>query len=247
MTQAIDRTRPADGAKWKFDGQVAAAFDDMLSRSIPDYATMRRLVLDLGSRFVQPHTDIVDLGCSRGTGLAPFVDKFGVKVRRYFGFDESAAMVQAAADHFQGYTNVNLVRIIQHDLRLGLPAGILPSVILSVLTLQFLPVEYRQRLIADAFQSLRPGGVLVLVEKVLGPDADADRLLVRSYYDLKRANGYTQDQIESKRKSLEGVLSPLTAAANVAMLQAEGFRVSQFWQALNFAGWLAVKPENKNG
>jgi hypothetical protein len=41
---------------------------------------------------------------------------------------------------------------------------------------------------------------------------------------------------------LQGVLVPLTAAGNESMLRAEGFRVQQFWQALNFAGWLAVKP-----
>jgi tRNA (cmo5U34)-methyltransferase len=83
---------------------------------------------------------------------------------------------------------------------------------------------------------------MIVVEKILGGDSAADRLLVDAYYATKRANGYTTDEIETKRKSLQGVLVPLTAEGNIAMLRAEGFKVSQFWQALNFASWLAVKP-----
>jgi tRNA (cmo5U34)-methyltransferase len=242
----IDRTRPADGARWKFDSQVAAAFDDMLARSIPDYATMRQLVLELGSQFVSKSADVLDLGCSRGSGLSPFIDRFGASARRYIGLDESPAMVAAARDRFELYVDVGLVDIRQYDLRIGLPICS-PSLILSVLTLQFVPVEYRQRIINEAFRVLQPGGAMILVEKILGDDASTNRLLVDLYYGLKRGNGYTQDQIDAKRKSLEGVLVPLTAAGNVALLESEGFRVSPFWQAINFVGWLAVKPEIHNG
>ena len=62
-------------------------------------------------------------------------------------------------------------------------------------------------------------------------------------YNTKLGAGYSFDQIAAKRKSLEGVLVPLTAVGNVSMLEAEGWKVSQFWQHLNFAGWLAVKPK----
>jgi tRNA (cmo5U34)-methyltransferase len=241
MSATIDRTRPADGAKWKFDGQVAAAFDDMLARSIPDYATMRQLVFDLGSRFVRPHTHVVDLGCSRGAGLAKFVDRFGAEVR-FVGLDESPEMVAAATEMYAGWTDCGVVQIRQHDLRIGLPS-LIPSLVLSVLTLQFIPVEYRQRIVADIFRMLRPGGAFVLVEKIIGGDADSNSLLVDSYYDLKRRNGYSQDQIDAKRKSLEGVLVPMTAASNVAMLEAEGFHAVPFWRALNFAGWIGIKPK----
>lgn len=241
MTTTIDQTRPADGAKWAFNAEVTAVFDDMLRRSIPDYETMRRLTLDLGSRFVQEGTDIVDLGCSRGAALQPFVDRF-CSSNRYVGLDESAPMVQAARQRFRPLVNSGVVDIRQHDLREGLPAGLRPSLTLAVLTLQFVPIECRQRVVADVFRMTRPGGAFIVVEKVLGADAAADRVLVDTYYAIKRANGYTEDQIDAKRKSLQGVLVPLTAKGNEQLLRAEGFRVQQFWQALNFASWIAVKP-----
>jgi tRNA (cmo5U34)-methyltransferase len=226
--------------KWAFDKDVATCFADMLRRSIPDYDTMRRLVLDVGSHFAQPRTTILDVGCSRGDGLAPFIDRFGAG-NRYVALDASEPMVDACRERLAGWIDNGLLDVRHHDLRSGLPP-VAPSLILSVLTLQFVPVECRQRIVADAYRLLRGGGALVLVEKVLGSDAAGERLLVDTYHALKRANGYSADDIEAKRLSLKGVLVPLTAEANEQMLRAEGFHVVPFWRALNFAGWFAVKP-----
>jgi len=53
---------------------------------------------------------------------------------------------------------------------------------------------------------------------------------------------HPQEQIASKRKSLEGVLVPITARWNEDMLKAAGFRkIDCFWRNLNFAGWIAIK------
>lgn len=62
------------------------------------------------------------------------------------------------------------------------------------------------------------------------------------YYDLKREHRYTEEQIRDKRKSLEGVLVPVTESWNLDLLHTAGFKkVECFWRYLNFAGWLAVK------
>jgi tRNA (cmo5U34)-methyltransferase len=241
MSEAQTSVGHRPEGKWAFDKNVTDVFTDMLRRSIPDYHTMRRLVFDLGSAFVSNNTDVLDIGCSRGDGLLPFIDRFGAH-NRYVALDESGPMVAACRERFKGWINNGLLDVRRHDLRNGLPPN-MPSLILSVLTLQFVPIEFRQRIVADAYSILRPGGAMVIVEKVLGPDAAADRLFVDAYYTIKRENGYSADDIEAKRLSLQGVLVPLTADANAAMLRAEGFRVQQFWQALNFAGWLAIKPK----
>lgn len=68
-----DNTNPT-GA-WEFNGEVAACFANMLERSIPDYRSMRALVYNAGERFVKPDTLIVDVGCSTGLAVEPFVTK----------------------------------------------------------------------------------------------------------------------------------------------------------------------------
>ena len=53
-----DNVKP--GEKWEFNDEVARCFKNMLERSIPDYQSMRALSYELGTRFVQPDTLIVD-------------------------------------------------------------------------------------------------------------------------------------------------------------------------------------------
>jgi tRNA (cmo5U34)-methyltransferase len=108
--------------------------------------------------------------------------------------------------------------------------------------LQFTPIEYRQRIVQDIYDSTLPDGALILVEKVIGASSRIDNDMVSLYYALKANNGYSQEQIERKRLSLEGVLVPVTAKWNEELLHTAGFgRVDCFWRWMNFAGWLAIK------
>ena len=55
-------------------------------------------------------------------------------------------------------------------------------------------------------------------------------------------NGVGRIQIADKRKSLEGVLVPITAKWNENLLKECGFKqIDCFWRCLNFAGWVAIK------
>lgn len=222
--------------RWDFDDDVTAVFDDMLERSIPQYNIMRQSVIDIGLQYVQPDTWVIDLGCSRGEALAPFVDQ--CKDNRFLGIEVSEPMMLASRYRFAGNEKV----VIRHaDLRTHYPQE-KASVTLSILTLQFIPIEYRQRLIQQMYDNTVSGGVVILVEKVLGATASIDALMVELYYRLKGANGYTQEQIERKRLSLEGVLVPVTATWNVELLQQAGFRQTDcFWRWMNFAGWIAIR------
>lgn len=232
-----DEVKPQGRSTWQFDQEVADSFDDMLSRSIPEYETMRDLCFSLGSRFVKPGTSVIDLGCSRGEALAPFVYRFG-SANSYVGIEVSEPMVEAAIERFRGHPNVE---ILDQDLRSGMQFGS-ASLYLSVLTLQFVPIEYRQNLLATVYESLVPGGAFIFVEKILGETAEINEAFVGCYYEEKRAKDYSWEDIDRKRLSLEGVLVPVTASMNEAFLKSAGFtHLDCFWRALNFAGWIAVK------
>ena len=226
--------------KWVFDGEVARVFNDMLERSIPQYRVMRAACLDLGRRYVRSGAAIVDLGCSRGEALAPYVALYG-QANRYVGVEVSEPMLAAARERFAAERKAGLVEIAACDLRTDYP-DTYACLTLCVLTLQFVPIEYRQRVLARIFEHTVAGGALILVEKVLGATARLDTDQVALYYDLKRANGYTQEEIDRKRLSLEGQLVPVTAKWNEDLLRAAGFtEVDCFWRWMNFAGWIAVK------
>jgi len=226
--------------KWDFDNDVTNCFEDMLQRSIPQYDVMRESVFEIGKKFVKNGTYILDLGCSKGSALEPFVEKFK-NDNKYIGIEVSEPMLNAAKEKFKEYVENNIVEIKKIDLRHDYPI-VNSSLVLSILTLQFVPIEYRQNIVQKIYSNMIEGGALVLVEKVLGNTAEIDNTLVDLYYNTKYKNGYSYEQIERKRLSLEGVLVPITAKWNEEILKNAGFnKVDCFWRFLNFAGWIAIK------
>lgn len=233
-------------AHWTFDSSVADVFDDMLARSIPQYDVMRRAVFDLGSRYVQRRTAIVDLGASRGEALLPFLKRYGVG-NSYVAIEISPPMLDALRGRFKGWEceqfigGPPIVDIRALDLRRDYPTTP-ASVTLAVLTLQFVPLEYRSTILRRAYESTIAGGALLVVEKVLSPSRRTHDDFVAIYHASKAAAGYSEDEIARKALALEGVLVPITAAMNEQYLREAGFSsVECFWRWMNFAGWIAVK------
>jgi tRNA (cmo5U34)-methyltransferase len=240
LDKSVDQLMFAEGGRWKFDRHVTDVFENMLARSIPQYDTMRALVFDLGATLVQPGTSIIDIGCSKGDALAPFVRQFGA-ANRYIGVELSEPMLEAARHRFANLIDQGILDIRRLDLRTEYPPE-KASLTLAVLTIQFTPVEYRQRIMQRVARQTLSGGGVIFVEKVLGSSARCEELLAGRYYALKAANGYTAEQIERKRLALEGVLVPAAARWNEDLLREAGFeQIECFWRWCNFAGWIAIK------
>lgn len=220
--------------QFSFDGEVSACFDDMLSRSVPDYDNMRALVHAVGANYAGKGSTVVDIGSSLGRAYGPFAMD-GANV---ISCDESESMVERQRELYGDLPNVD-IRLC--DVTTDYPRE-RADLVLCVLTLQFVPVEQRQRIIASMSASLKPGGAAIVVEKLLGGTAHVESLLVREHYGAKAENGYTPEQVESKRKALAYKMAPLTESANRELLLSNGFsHVECFWRHLNFAAFLAVK------
>lgn len=225
-------------AQWEFDESVTAVFEDMLNRSIPQYGVMRKLCTDIAAQYHQPGGIIYDLGCSKGDALVSFFDRFGGS-SQYIGLEVSKPMIEAVR---QRTANLKpYVRIEERDLRDPMTFTN-ASVMLSVLTLQFVPINYRQKIIDEVYAGLNPGGCFILVEKVMGETTTIDRGMIACYHKMKEVNGYSKHEIDRKAMSLEGVLVPVTDSMNRSLLAKAGFRhVDCFWRYMNFTGYVAVK------
>lgn len=227
--------------KWEFNEEVTQCFDEMLMRSIPAYTDMRDLVHKIGEHYVTRSTAIVDIGCSTGEAVKPFIREHGAQ-NQFKLFDVSEPMLDECKRRYAGWMENGIVDVQNFDIRNGVPEHIFASLELSILTLQFTPIEYRQKIVQSIYNTLIGGGAFILVEKVLGNTYDLDSVMIDEYYAIKAENAYTEEQISAKRKSLEGVLVPITADWNEQMLRNAGFKqVDCFWRYLNFAGWVAVK------
>lgn len=228
--------------KWEFDKDVTDVFPDMLSRSIPSYENMRELIYRMARNFVKEGTNVLDIGCSTGIASELLIQNFGSKCN-FLLTDISLPMLEKCRAKYAKEIQDGYVNVKYSDLRENLPVKGC-SLIMSCLTIQFTPIEYRQHIFQNIYESLEPGGALILVEKVMGNSNDIDQVLVKEYYDIKRDNQYSEEQIKSKRKSLEGSLVPLTIDMNEWLLEMSGFRkVDTFWRYLNFVALVAIKEK----
>jgi len=227
-------------ADFSFGAKVASVFDDMLDRSVPFYGEMQRMIAEVAVDFAVDGTNIYDLGCSTGTTLLNLASAVGPKVK-FIGLDNSEEMLKRcrgklAEHHFQ-----HEHELICADLNQGLNVQN-ASMVLMVLTLQFVRPLHRDSLIKTILQGLNENGCLILVEKVLGEDSIFNRLFIKYYYDLKKRHGYSQMEIAQKREALENVVVPYKLLENREMLLRAGFRYCDvFFKWYNFCGLIAVK------
>ena len=240
-----DNHIPSPTGKWTFDASVTEHFDVMLQNSIPSYDTMRSLTFQLGKHFVQPGTNVIDVGSSRGAALQPFVDmdSLGQVRPNLYALEISEPMLEVLRDRFKNKAHVH---VMPYDLRkIDSLTPFQPqsaSVVLSILTILFTPLDYRLKILNAIYDSLRPGGAFLFVEKVLGNSHAINEVMIEQYYELKAANGYSYEDIQRKRASLEGVQVMMTADWTENMLKSVGFKqVDVFYRHLNFCGWIAVK------
>jgi len=230
------------GKEWSFNEDVANVFDDMLGRSIPGYENMRDTVIRMISPIVTNGGHILDLGCSHGEMIAKLIKDLGSSMYvNYVGIDSSTAMVSKARKRFADDERVTIVHGNIADAEMQ---RLRYDSILSILTLQFIPIEHRQDILKQIHDALTPNGCFILVEKVLGESSIGQDHLVSVYHQMKKDNGYSEEQVEAKRASLQNVLVPLRASENIRMLKSAGFSVVQpFWQNLNFIGIYASKEK----
>lgn len=224
-----------------FDERVAAVFEDMISRSVPGYTTIVDMIGKLAERYCQPQTNIYDLGCSLGAAslaMARSVDKPGVRI---VAVDNSAAMLQGLTEKLQKASPQGIeIETRCEDIN-GIEISNASVVVLNF-TLQFIDPDRRQSLIKRISEGMVSGGVLIVSEKILFPDAQLNELFIDLHHRFKQAMGYSELEISRKRSALEQVLIPEKIETHRQRLQQAGFESIDLWfQCFNFASLVAFK------
>ncbi|MDW7643476.1 MAG: carboxy-S-adenosyl-L-methionine synthase CmoA [Desulfuromonadales bacterium] len=227
---------------FSFNEQVVRVFDDMIGRSVPLYRENIRRQAQLAARYYQPGSRIYDLGCSNGNLGLCLCQELAAVPFDMIAVDNSAPMLDAYQSRLQDHARQEDVQLLLGDVR-EIPLAN-ASVIIVNLTLQFLPLTDRTALIGRIYEALRPGGILLLTEKVVHADAAFDAMQQEFYYRFKKENGYSQLEISQKREALENVLIPETLEDHVQRLRAAGFIRMDVWlKWFNFASLIGQKED----
>lgn len=228
----------AQAGDFVFDDAVAAVFPDMIKRSVPGYPAIINMIQLLAEEYAQAGSTLLDLGCSLGASTAALALGSADRDCQVTGIDNAPAMLERAQAMLS--SRHPGIQWVCADVR-QVPIEDASVVVLNF-TLQFLPLADRLELLKRIKAGLRPGGILILSEKISGQDAVADALLTEMHHAFKRANGYSQLEISRKRTALENVLVPETLEAHQARLREAGFSRSDPWfQCFNFMSLVARK------
>lgn len=237
----FDRKVPV--GDFTFNKKIANVFDDMLNRSVPLYGEVQRMLIELAVNFIQPKTNVYDLGCSTGTTLirlSNYLKEMGQRSINLVGLDSSSAMLAKTRENLRKNKVTNYI-LYRHDLNECFKFKNASCVFLNW-TLQFVRPVSRPMLLKSIYDGLNREGVLLLMEKIIGKDSMLARLYIDLYHNFKKRQGYSDLEIMKKREALENVLVPYRLDEDCELLERAGFsKVDIFFKWYNFAGFIAVK------
>jgi tRNA (cmo5U34)-methyltransferase len=234
--------QPGPVTDFVFDDRVAAVFTDMINRSVPGYGTILTMIGTFAERYAQPGSRCYDLGCSLGG--ATFAMRREIKATlqdcNIIAIDNSPAMIARCRDILQHEPDGVPVTLQCADIR---DAEIRDaSLVVLNFTLQFVAPSERAALMQKIYDGMKPGGMLVLSEKIHFEDPELNALFIDLHHRFKEQNGYTRTEIAGKRAAIENVLVPETLRAHEARIRDAGFTSFAVWfQCFNFASMVAVK------
>lgn len=212
---------------WTFDdGELSRDFDAYVREQLPFYDLATLAVADIVRLHLPPGGVVVDMGASTGNVGRAIAGVLEDRMGTLFAVEPSAEM----RANYRGPGEV--VGLKAQDFSAEDWGG--ADVIVSFLTLAFVPPVERRPLIRRWIEGVQPGGAVVVVERVQAEPALLCRHLIHA---AKARSGSTEADLLSKEVAIAGVLRPLAAD----LLPALGG--SLFFAYGDFRGYVIEVPE----
>jgi len=226
----------SDVKAFEFNENVARVFQDMISRSVPGYELLLRMIGLYASVFVQDRSNIYDLGCSLGEVSRIVEEQTRHLDCNIIAVDNSPSMISKCKQQSESRE----IQWICDDIQAIEICN--ASMVALNLTLLFIVQDKRQTLLSSIAKGLNPGGVLVLSEKVLLEDGLENERMVQLHQAFKKTQGYSDLEISQKRTALENVLIPDHQGVHCQRLKEAGFsEIYLCFRCFNFVSYLAIK------
>ncbi len=223
--------------QFEFDESVASVFDDMLSRSVPFYNEVQKLIISLILTQQVDKKKVLDLGSSTAKFLLELHSKMDAKMSLK-GIDNSYAMLKRAEQKCYAFgANIELSYADMLEYNYSNE-----EIVVANYTLQFIRPIQRTNLVKNIAKGMLDNGVFIFSEKVVFKDKKLDKNCIDIYYKYKKEQGYSEYEIAQKREALENVLIPFTIEENIQMCKDAGFKeVNTLFQWANFVTFVAKK------
>lgn len=206
---------------WTFDTPaVASAFDRHVREQLPWYDMLTGIVCHIVRHYAPERGRIYDIGASTGNigrNLAQLID---TRELDFIAIESSASMAAA----YNGPGHLIYADAATHRFR---PF----DVAILFLTMMFIPPDRRAELLRNLRNSVRPGGVIIVCDKMEAGSGYPATVLWRIALAGKYAASVAPEQIIEKELSLAGVQRPIKP-------DLLGEDAVEFFRMGEFAGYL---------
>ncbi len=221
-------------AHWTFESSaVAKRFDAHVREQLPWYDHLLGCIEHFGAHYIPMNGLVYDIGASTGN--------VGRKLGPYLVDRDADLVAIEASQEMARLWKFPGVRCGRGSATLecadALKFEFLPfDFAVLNLVVMFLPVAERAAFIRKLVGLCRPGGAIIIVDKVLSPPGYLGTVFRRLAMKGKLDAGASAEEILAKELSLGGVQRPINPSIIPVMAQ-------RFFQFGEFTGWIYEKVE----
>lgn len=186
---------------WTFRSPaVAAAFDSHVREQLPWYSLATSIVAHIARCYLPHAGTVIDVGTSTGNIGRALKATIDARDIAFIGIDSAAEM----APVYDGPGQFIVADAVDFDF-----ARHKPDLVVCFLALMFVPVADRLALIARMRNALKPGGALVIFDKMIPRAGYLGTVTYRLALAAKHEAGAAAEEIIAKELSISGVQRPL--------------------------------------
>lgn len=212
--------------QWTFkSADVAQGFDAHVREQLPWYEMATKAVAHLGRHYIPKGGLVYDIGASTGNIGRALADTLTGRQARFIAIEESAEMAAC----YSGPPELVIADALTYDFAMF-------DFAVCFLSLMFFPVAERTAFLNGLVSRTRPGGAVVIVDKVVTPAGYCGTALRRLAMAWKVESGTTSEDIVRKELALAGYQRPLSPSIFWQ-------RGEMFFRFGEFAGWIIERAE----
>lgn len=214
--------------EWTFERFTKVGeFEDHVKQQLPWYELATGAIAHIARHFLPKNGLIYDIGASTGNIGIALKETIKVRNARLIAIDKADSMQNL----YRGpgsFVNTDAAQYNYQDF----------DVAVLFLLLMFLPIGERVKLVDKLIRLMKPGGVIIIVDKVTIPDPYLSTVLHRLTIAGKAAMGCDKGAIVDKELSLGGIQRPLSWNFSGEI---HGGNINEFFRFGEFVGWVIQK------
>lgn len=212
---------------WTFDtAKTAANFERHVRSQLPWYDQATDAVALISWHFIPDGGVVYDIGCGTGNVGRSLDEVLIQRKATFFPIDRSREMCRNyCGPGMPQAVDITKVELQPFDLAV------------CMLVLMFLSPAEQAELLQRLMAKVKPGGAVIVLEKMIGPGGYAQTIMQRLTFAGKAAMGTDGDSIIKKEFSLIGVQRPI----DETIIHNTCPKAVRFFQYGEFSGYLLQK------